>query len=326
MDKYIQQINDAVGRYNKWKQNDETIVFTYLTDLHSALETTDRLNSQKRETVSHILLMNEAAKQANADFTANLGDCGIDVPLKTPEETAELTDKLFEYHNRCVNKPVLCGIGNHDIKMGFTPEFWGKFFQKINKDISIDRPTDGSYGFYDVPGKKARIFFLFCNETENKHSDTQLNYLDDNLRSMPKDWCAVILQHICIRQKGHWRARTDMPPFPQFIKMHNILSDFVRDGGRIAGVFSGDSHFNLNEKSDGVFYFSSQGYGGAGPSEAPDHALRALEVCPALGREDSFDSEKFVLIELVAIKYQKRETAVFRIGAGGETFDVSSDF
>ena len=170
------------------------------------------------------------------------------------------------------------------------------------------------------------MFFLFSSETKEHHSDTQLNYLEDNLKSMPEEWCAVIMEHICIRRKGRWRTDADRPTAPQFVKMHSILSDFVKNGGKIAGVFSGDSHFNLNEICDGVFYFSSQGYGGAGPTEAPEHALRSLEVCPALKREDSFDSEKHCLIELVAVKYEKRETAIFRVGAGGKEFDVMNNY
>ena len=326
MDRYIPQIESALTRFREWKGSDETVVFPYVTDLHSHLTDFETRDSQKRETISHILVMNEAAKRFEADFTANLGDCGIDVPLKGEQESNELTEKLIEYHDACSNKPVLFAIGNHDIRYNLTPEFWGKTFRKINRNFSIVAPTDGSYGYYDIPAKKTRAFFLFCNETSERHSDSQVKWLEENLKNMPQDWCAVIMHHICMIQKGHWRARTMNPPHPQFVKINNMLSDFVRNGGRIAGVFSGDSHFNLNEKVNGVFYFSSQGYGGTGPSEAPDHALRALDFCDALGRDDSFDSAMYCLIDLVAIKYKKRETAIFRIGAGDKEFDVKTNY
>ena len=111
-----------------------------------------------------------------------------------------------------------------------------------------------------------------------------------------------------------------------YVRMHELFASFVKRGGKIAAVCSGDSHFNLFRTQDNVNYFSSQGYGGIGPSEAPAHALLAHEYCPALNRTDSFDSEKTCLIDMVAVKFEKRETAVFRIGAGEEQFDIFTTY
>ena len=143
---------------------------------------------------------------------------------------------------------------------------------------------------------------------------------------MPSGWCALILQHICIIRKGRWQKGQFIPLPENFVKLHEIFASFVKSGGRIAGVFSGDSHFTLFENVDGVNYYSSQGYGGIGPSEAPEHALKVHEFSPALGRGDSFNSSRTCLIDVVAVKPEKREFAVFRIGAGDREFDLLGNF
>lgn len=319
-------INSAYRRFVNWKKDDETLVFLYVTDLHSALETSDCLNSQKRETLSHIKTMNRAAEIFQADFTANLGDCGVEIPVKPQDDVKALLGRLEEYHSASPVRPVIYAIGNHDIKQQVTPQYWGNFMLKLNAGCDINTPSGGTYGFFDFHDRKARVFYLFCNETKEFYSEEQLAWFSDHLNRTPSGYCAVVVQHICIRQKGRWRAHADNPTAPRFVELHNILASFVKSGGSLAGVFSGDSHFNLTDAGDGVFYFSSQGYGGAGPSEAPDHALRSLEVCPALGRCDSFNSDKTPLIEAVAIKPARRETAVFRIGAGDSEFDLTTRF
>ena len=75
MDIFQPYIDSAYQRFLQWKGSDMCVVFPIITDLHSALDTVDCLNSQKRETLSHILIMNRAAKKFNADFTATDTHC-----------------------------------------------------------------------------------------------------------------------------------------------------------------------------------------------------------------------------------------------------------
>ena len=326
MNKFAPHIETAYERFARWKNNDNCIVFPLITDLHSALETVDSLNSQKREVLSHILALNAAAEKFSADFTANLGDFGVDVPIKEPEQINQLCSRFFEYHDMSPVKPVLYAVGNHDISRGITPDFLYQNFKKINKNCNISSPENIPYGFYDIADKKCRVFYLFCNETSEFYSEEQFAFTGNNLNSMPSDWCAVVLQHKCIHSKGRWQKNQFAPMPENYVRMHELFAAFVRKGGKIAAVCSGDSHFNLFEQLDGINYYSSQGYGGIGPSEAPTHALLEHEYCPALNRTDSFDSEKNCLIDIVAIKFEKRETAVFRIGAGEAKFDIFTTY
>ena len=327
MNKFLQHIENAFQRFKEWKNDDICVVFPIITDLHSALETVDSLNSQKRECVSHIAAVNAAAEMFSADLTANLGDCGVDVPLKEPQDINTLIERIKDLYEASQNKPALHIIGNHDIMRGVAPQRWGKIMQDVNAGIDgMNSQADGTYGYYDIKEKKTRIFYLFCNETEQHHSEMQLEFVQSNLQNLPQDWCAAVLQHICIRPIGRWQKREGMPEFPKFVRLQKIFSDFVKEGGKLVGVISGDSHFNLFENADGVNYYSCQGYGGIGPQEAPRHALLVHEFCPALGRTDSFDSDKVCLIDVVAFKPEKREAAIFRIGAGSDDFNRHFNF
>lgn len=326
MQKYDKYIESAYSRFEKWKADDDCVVFPIITDLHSALVSEDVLNSQKRETLSHIRILNAAAERFSADFTANLGDFGVDVPVKEPQDIEQLCSRLFEYHASSKVKPVLYAPGNHDITRGVVPAFMRRGFQEINAGCDILSPEDKLYGYYDIHAKKCRVFYLFCNETADYYSAEQFTFIEENLFSMPSGWCAVFVQHKCILRRGRWQ-HDQFDPLPEnFVKLHELFANFVRNGGKIAGIFSGDSHFNLFEKADGVNYHSSQGYGGIGPSEAPAHALLAHEFCPALNRTDSFNSENSCLIDVAAVKTGKCEIAVFRIGAGDKEFDITENY
>lgn len=322
-----QEVAAALERFKKWKNNDETVVFPVITDLHSALVTEDPLRSMRRETASHIKIMNFAAKEFGADFTANLGDNGLDVPLKTRDEQLELAKRIIEYHRESAIRPVIFAVGNHDTVSGnVTAADWGKAFREMNSDHFMVTGTDDAYGFYDIPGKKVRIFWLFSDETPSFYSEEQLLFVKEHLENMPQEMTAVILQHVCIRKVGAWRSNPDRWKPPQFVKMHTVFAEFKQNGGDLAAVFAGDSHFNGYELSDNINYFVFQGYGGIGglDTQRPDHALRADELNPACGFNDTFDSSKTFMIDMIALKPEKRELAVFRIGAGGSCFDQSA--
>ena len=316
----------AYSRFEKWKADDDCVVFPMITDLHSALVTEDALNGQRRDTLSHIRILNAAAERFSADFTANLGDFGVDVPVKDPLNIEQLCSRLFEYHASSKVKPVLYAPGNHDITRGVAPESLHRGFQEINTGCNIFSPAGKLYGYYDIPAKKCRVFYLFCNETADYYSDEQFAFIEANLISMPSGWSAAFIQHKCILRRGRWQ-HDQFDPLPEnFVKLHELFAKFVRNGGKIAGVFSGDSHFNLFEKADGINYHSSQGYGGIGPSEAPAHALLFHEFCPALNRTDTFNAATCCLIDVAAVKTQKQEIAVFRIGAGDKEFDITETY
>ncbi len=320
-----ERLTAVINKLENWCGDDACIVFPYITDLHSALENVDTVNSQKRETISDILLLNRVAGAAGADFCANLGDVGIDVPVKEEQELKELVTKCLEYHTASPVRPVLFAVGNHDVKKGFTPAFWGKEFRKINGGCSgMVYACDGEYGFYDIPEKKSRIFWLNCNPVPGHYTEEQALFIEKHLADLPQEWCVITLQHICLHNRGRWMKYRPVPEI--YGRLHNVFAAFVKNGGIFAGFFTGDSHFCTTACDDGVNYCVSQGYGGIGPNERPPHAERSDVFSPEKGFPDSFDSGKECLIELVAVNPAKRKTAVFRIGAGESTFDRFMEF
>ena len=322
----LPELQKLKAKIRKWCGKDLCAVFPYITDLHSALETIDPLNSQKRETLSDILLLNRAAEELDADFCADLGDVGIDVPVKTPEELEVLATRCLEYHKSGTVRPVLFACGNHDVKKGYTPEYWGKEFRKINAGCSgiTYASAGGEYGFYDLPGKNLRVFWLNCSAVPGHYTFEQCDFVEKHLSDLASGWCAAIIQHVCLHDAGRWQGTRPTPEV--FVRLHNICAGFISRGGAFAGFFTGDSHFNTFAVSDKVSYYVSQGYGGISPAESPAHAKRSGVISPELGWADSFDSGVDCLIDVVAVNTTRRKAAVFRLGAGGEVFDIFWEF
>ena len=50
-----------------------------------------------------------------------------------------------------------------------TTAFWGAWLRKINRGkTEFTTGDDGSYGFYDIPGKPCRVFFLNTSDDPGK--------------------------------------------------------------------------------------------------------------------------------------------------------------
>ena len=325
---YEADLEDALTRVARWRKEDMCVVFPIITDLHSALETTDPLFGQRRDSASHLLLMNDVADKFNADFTADLGDEGIDVPLKNRDAMEELTSRILQYRKASKRRPALFVKGNHDTHLtGFPENFWEKSFMEINDGVPMTYGGDGSYGFFDIRGKKTRVFWLNTSECAEHLTDKQLDFLKTNLDSLPEDHCAVILQHICSYKIIFQGVKREARPFtPGLEKLDRILKDFVRQGGRLAGSISGHGHYNADARDNGVNYFILQGYGGIGPRELPPFGRVAWEFDPLLGRTDTFDMTKYAMIHLVVIKPELGEMKIFRVGAGGSACDTGAYF
>lgn len=325
---YEADLEDALLRVARWRNDDLCVIFPVITDLHSALETTDPLFGQRRDSASHILLMNDVADKFQADFTVDLGDEGIDVPLKNHDEMEKLTARILQYRRVSKQRPALFVKGNHDTRLtGFPDHFWEKAFMEINSGVPMTYGGDGSYGFFDVPGKKTRVFSLNTSECGEFLSDAQLDFLKKNLDLLEKDHCAVVLQHICSFRIIYQGVKREARPFPSGLeKLDRILKEFVRRGGRLAGSISGHGHYNADVMDDGVNNFTLQGYGGIGPRESPPFARIALEFDPLLDRTDTFDMTKYCMIHLVVIKPELGAMKIFRIGAGGSACDTGAYF
>ena len=80
-------------------------------------------------------------------------------------------------------------------------------------------------------------------------------------------------------------------------------------------MFTGDSHVNDYDRTDGVNYYISQGYGWNGP-----------EMLLPTNKHAYFDYRQCLCIDVVAVKPAKREVHTFRIGAGGEEYDYQFEY
>ena len=334
---FQEQIDRAAEDFRKWKKDDLCVCFPIITDLHSNLTPGDPRICMKRFAAGHLELLPRFAEAAGADFAADLGDEGFDVPLRTEEDCKQLLGLLENaYRNSPV--PVIHCIGNHDLYFPSRPipppemttAFWGAWLRKINRGkTEFTTGDDGSYGFYDIPGKPCRVFFLNTSDDPGKagFSAGQLDFLRGHLADLPKDHTAVVLTHICPLTRARWKHYPPTDQSYRFPELSEILSGFTANGGRLAGVFSGDSHFDFFDFEDGVNYFVTQGYGGASPkSELPPQSRIFHQFSETLGRSDTFDMDEYCLLDLVGIKLEKREIRIFRAGAGGFNYYRGAKF
>jgi len=183
---------------------------------------------------------------------------------------------------------------------------------------NLHRVQDESYGYYDMPKKKCRVIFLNSMQTETRggkyyyYGDAQVEWLDSQLRATPRGWFAIVLSHFFPHENyGLWNPDSDLASTDSTIwKVRTVLEDYVRDGGKLAGMFCGDAHCSAFDSVNGVNLYVSQGLGGY-----PPECLR-----PGINHIRCDFNHDF-LLDVVAIKPKRRQAAVFRVGAGGRELD-----
>lgn len=324
------KIDETQKRIDAWKGDDLCVIFPYMTDIHSRSVTiADPIDWS--DSKMHIYIGQQAARQMKVDFFADLGDMEIEMVPKTPEEVESmLASKQTIY--RDFDLPALFSMGNHDHGKNriVSSDRFGEMFNGMTaaKGFKLVFGESQSWGFYDLPEKKTRVFFT--NTSDDGYyglSVSQLQFIADHLADLEEGWTAVIMQHFCVQVViGHWTSWPNCHAKNEdvFIKM---CEDFVanRSGGmngvkwdftankdtRLAGCFYGDSHFDHHLLSNGVHYSISQGYGGVNPKELPDD--QAVHT--------NFNRASECLVDVVVIKPEKREVKIFRVGAGGEARD-----
>lgn len=323
-----QAINAGIEDFREWKQQDCCVLFPLISDLHSNLTESDPRNSQRRVSVDHLKLLFGIAEETGADFAADLGDDGFDVPLKTGDECRELLRRMEDI---CLGRrtPFIHCVGNHDNFFQFESGSWGSWLARMNGEktgFSIN--MDGGYGSYTIPGKECCVFFLNTSDgCRAGFSEKQLAFLRNGLSELARGHTAIVLTHISPSNRARWKKYKEAGVPARFPELTDLLTSFVRSGGRLAGVFSGDSHFDYFDFEDGVNCFVTQGYGGISPtSELPPQGRVYHQYSDLMGRSDSFDSGEFCLIDLAAVKMEKREIRIFRLGAGGFNFHRGAKF
>lgn len=339
------QIDDVQKRIAAWAGDDETVIFPLISDLHSGIpEFQDPVNI--RDSKVHAVMLLRAAKQLNADFVADLGDMGFDRDTSWVASTLEHAEKRLQSQvalYKSTDLPVIFCMGNHDDgsanghsrseKRLSTKEF-GEMFtgQTIAKGYKLTCGPNQDWGFFDLPEKKFRVFFMnTCDEGKyGFFSKAQLQFLADGLK-LPEGWCAVTLEHICLHPTiGCWLPSRKHSMGNDQIYVQ-ILEDFVKNakgeldgvswdftGNRntgLAGTISGDSHFDAQDTVEGVNYVITQSYGTIHPNNLSEN-----------GRNLRFDRSREMLCDVVVVKPAKRVMRFFRLGAGGPECDREFKF
>ncbi|MGN0879447.1 MAG: twin-arginine translocation signal domain-containing protein [Oligosphaeraceae bacterium] len=338
------ELDAALTRYRRWRGDDLAVAFPYVTDLHSKRPTLPEGLDDFSDSKMHVLLAQQAADDADADFLADLGDIELDLsrvvsppgqwpPTFQPGALADVRARLATHADlyRHWGRPVLFSLGNHDHANGRISS--RDFGQTLNVGVTQAQghPTvlspDGDYGYLDLPAKRVRVLFLnSSDEGYYGYSLAQLRFLVGALSGLAAGWTALLLQHFCIRTDiGHWTSFPDTKARRQETAIA-ILEAFVARGSgeaeglrwdfsaltdqAFAGCFFGDSHFDHHIRENGVAYTISQGYG----------TIRDQDLIPGAVRT-RFERRTQMLVDLVAVKPARRQVRVFRIGAGGEARD-----
>ncbi|MDD4537579.1 MAG: metallophosphoesterase [Lentisphaeria bacterium] len=340
-----QQISETKARFDAWRGDDEVVVFPLVTDIHAARPFfTNPPNL--RDTKYHVLFAQRAALACNADFFAELGDIGFDRDLKwQPSKKADAELRLEAQRNlfKDFALPVLFCMGNHDSGRAFggvfselrlTQDEYGAMFNGMTKKKGVPLVTSPGedYGYYDVPGKKCRVFFL---NTSDQHevgvTPTQMQFLADNLR-LPPGTCVVLLSHATIhptlgkrdgqKPRSIANGSIGLQLLTAFRKGEkgsagDVHWDFTANQDcSLAGWISGHNHFNDHREHEGIPFILSQGYGTKHLKDLPTGVDYVTPV----------DRTKTMLVDMVAIKPAKRDMMIFRIGAGGPERDRAFKF
>lgn len=331
-------INETFARFEDWKGDDVVFVLPTITDVHSEWPPLD-VPINWADSKTHVFILKATAAKFGADCVADLGDIGYDVGPGLKDENAlkrSATNTLL-YADSPV--PVVFALGNHDHNRKgerfIDDREYGERFNGESKrrGLALQTGPDSDYGYVDFPEKKSRLFVMNTSDDKYEYgfSTEQLQFLADALASTPDGYAATVVGHMCIHfDIAHWTTHMNDKAIRGPIAM-KIFADFVagKDGsedgvvwsfskrgpGALSCVLAGDSHFDNFGRLDGVNYIVSQGFGySAKETSAPGAVFR------------NFPRDASTLIDVVAVKPEKREGRVFRVGVGGADADRAFNF
>lgn len=323
-----EEASKTFSRLSKWRPDERKVVFHILTDLHHGWWgfTTEKIDWAV-----------ETDQLFGYDFMVNLGDIGLNATDSKDYWAWDVVCRTKAAMGK-FNGVYLYVAGNHDFDAGsgktFKPEDHYSLFQRQNEryageNYHVVRGT--CYGYYDIPWKQTRIIFISSQtKSDGKYlfGDDELNWLSGLLADSPKDWNVVILSHFMPNKVGHWKGNENSfrPGRDQLIAMLNdfvarkkgtlegIKWDFTKVQASLVGVFCGDSHAACYTKEEGVNYYISQGYG-----------LMWDDNCPINGKYIPVGKYE-MLNDVIAISLDSHKVKSFRMGVGGEEYDLEFDF
>lgn len=344
------EIREGVARYRAWKGEDATVAFPLMTDIHSHVGAT-RPDRNWGDPKSHVLFQRAVAREIGADFLANLGDLDLDVNILGSAPTMDKVQAVIDDYAGLYaheERPVLFAMGNHDHAKGrFTSKQFGDAFNRgVNGKRAglLHLSEDGTWGYLDLADKKFRAIFLnTSDEGYLGFSTGQMQALSDALSSAGEGWHVAVLQHANIPSfiaswrrfigDGNFRrSGIEMQMIEDFAnhrgdlvqgfrnppirgEFDGVKWDFEKSCANLVGVFQGHLHAESYLKYAKVNYVIRPGYGTI-PLDCRCGEWRDPKRDAADGRA-IFSPAKSMMLDLVAVKPEKRQVHVFRIGFGG---------
>ena len=340
------EIDQTLERFLEWKGDDEVVVVPLITDVHSeplpgATVNGDPAELDWSDAKNHVYIAQHAAVRFGADFMVDLGDIGLDRlrgggPSR-PEDMYWRVAAQMRVYQDFDAVPVFFCVGNHDHGPGrslvISNRAFGEIFNlpSIRRGIPFKTGPDFDYGYYDIPEKKTRAFFLNTSDgAYYGYSREQLRFVADHLR-LPAGWTVVFFQHFCVGHPlGIWLSSPDIRAERDDVwtavlrgflrneagEADGVAWDFTQNEDcRLVGCITGDSHFDNAGTVGGILHVITQGFGDVHPNELPENAVKT-----------KFDKRNQTLIDVAAIKPKTRELKMFRIGAGGADRDRAFAF
>lgn len=221
------------------------IVIPFLADLHIACpteKTAEEIAEGAAKIRRHIACYNLLAKEFDFDLCAYGGDY-LNNSSQTNKETALAALKavriLIDKGDKSI--PVIVAKGNHDdntmytdYKNGYVDSqnlyklVTGKDARKSKRDAEF---LDRSYGYYDIPNKKVRVFMLNSVDLPTTvTSDNKLLYGAQNDTGFSQEQIQFVADHLIFKEEG-WQVL--------FLSHHPLVTLAHEDketGGGVAGV------------------------------------------------------------------------------------------
>ena len=334
------EIDSTLERFRQWKGDDEVVAVPLISNVHSEPHPDPTINGDPAEpdwsdAKNHIYSAQQAAAQFGADFMVDLGDIGMN--SGKPDSVYWRIAAQMRVYQDFTAVPVFFCIGNHDHGPDHAPMVSSRLFGEIynlptlRRGVPVKTGPDFDYGYYDLPEKKVRAFFLNTSDgAYYGYSREQLQFLADHLQ-LPAGWTVVIFQHFCVGHPlGVWKGYEDTRAkrdevWADILRgfLHNqagetdgVTWDFTKNEDcRLVGCITGDSHYDNQGVVGEILHVITQGFGGIHPNDMPDGVVKTV-----------FDKKSQTLIDIAAIKPKTRELKMFRIGAGGAGRDRAFTF
>lgn len=348
------KIDAALQRYQTWKGEDETVVFTMMTDLHDWKRDHVEGDSLKNHK-EHIPFAIEVGDRFQADFAADLGDIGSDIVIGTNgmrdatfDEMKRRWQSQYDLYDK-TKRPVFHCIGNHDLNYGkdgkatrVEPREFGEYFAPLAHGAEVVWGEGRDYGYWDVPGHNCRIIFLDTMEWGHSYGlkQGQLKFLAKALQ-VPDGFTVMAMMHAPLQKSfscwlkkdgtmsyrdafngiyAKFGTREALRMFEDFVshakgESGGVAWDFTAlKNNHLAGLLYGHAHFDNTLVQYDVRHIVRQGHGWIN---------RKTELPKESGaRYCEFSRVNDTCIDVVAIKPKTGSIGIFRVGANDENGDV----